>query len=91
MNTVPPQYLHKCSGGLFRVGTIVESPKEKKTNKKRKVQNYSLPAEVLFENCDHAISYVICESVKRTKSKTEMRRKKCINIYVSPITQLEFC
>jgi hypothetical protein len=33
---VPPQYLHKCSGGLFRVGTIVGIPKKKLENKQKK-------------------------------------------------------
>jgi hypothetical protein len=42
---VPPQYLHKCSGGLFRVGTIVGNPQGeeiRKQTKKKKKKRYKI-------------------------------------------------
>lgn len=68
---VPPQYLRKCSRGLFSVGK-----KEKKTNGKKKVTKLFFACRGHIWNCKHAISDVIWLSVKRKRTETEMRKKK---------------
>lgn len=86
---VPPQYLHKCSGGLVGVGTNEESPEGRKARnikEKKKVQNYSLSVEVLFGivTCDLSGSHA---NVKKKKNKKKTEKK---NIMYFPLLSLSF-
>jgi len=80
---VPPQYLHKCSGGLVGVGTNEESREGRKArNKKRKkVQNYSLSVEVLFGIVNMRSLRFSCkckQKKKNRKKKKKMEKKKTL-------------
>jgi len=83
---VPPQYLHKCSGGLVEVGTNEKSREGRKTrNKKKKVQNYySLSVEVLFGIVNMRSLRFSCkckQKKKNRKKKKKLKKTLCISHY----------
>lgn len=81
---VPPQYLHKCSGGLVGVGTKWRIPRGKKSKKqkgKKKVQNYSLSVEVLFGIVNIGSLRFSCKCKKKKKKKKKQKKTVCISHY----------